>query len=1035
MRVGGRVEDVSDAELHALGLSDNAQARRMISELAGQGVTDDLVAQLLPSLFNALRKSPDPDRALNNFARWIASVTNRYTHFQLLLSHPVALEIFFNVCGTSQLFADILIRNPEYFEILANPGVRGARPAGAIYGELSAFVDAVVQPELKLEAMRRFKQREFLRIGVRDILGLADMPATSLDFSNLADASVQTCLEIGTSQLEEKYGLGTGAGFAVIALGKLGGKELNYSSDIDLIFVCKDEPLEVSHKLGEFINSALSNNMQNGHLFRVDLRLRPEGRFGTLVRTLESYKTYYESWAEPWELQALLKSRYIAGNVALGRAFEEMIVPYVYRRTLPDGFADEIRANKRKIERKAEKLGESLTNVKTGVGGIRDIEFTVQVLQLELGGRDPAVRNGNTLRALSGLHQAGALSEREAGELSEDYAFLRTVEHRLQILYDLQTQMIPVDTHERTLLARRLGYLNVDEFDDDYRHRTKRVRGHCNRLFYGDRPADAYAATKWESYAAAPDDPELAQALAAWLVDCEFREPDTVVSSSRIHLSGSEYGDARPESRTAFVRLFEKLIASCRRTGDPDAAYRGIESLALATPNRAALYESLNEGEELLDRLCRLGSGSPLLMHALAHHIEWLDLLVSDEIVDPQPPSAIELFTRIATRLGTDRPRRSARAGVTHDKFWSVLAVAIQRERLRIGARDLWGDITTPMVGRELTNLADAVLEIILSHCVEETVRKYGESVRRSLKSMALIGLGKLGGQELGYGSDWDILFVFRENAKSRKLDARRPALECLAELVLSAGQLLHDHGAPVTIDARLRPEGRFGVLVRSVEEYGEYYRKEALTWEQQVLIKARPVAGDAESARAYIHVVHDIIYREAISENDQDDIRRMKRKMESERLKLEDRFSDLKLGHGGMTDIEFLAQLYQLQFGSRFPEVRIQGTIDALHALAGCGVIPVPDAVGLADTYAFITELRNGIALLGDLPADLLPSDNVRLRPIAIRLGILDSQDRPAELVLQDMVEAHLRVTREIVERWLYAPIPTTGKTRRLEN
>src|SRR5882672_5621985 len=232
------IEEISDRELSALGLADVVRARQMLQSLSGQGITDEDVSQLLPFLFISLNSSPDPDRALLNFERWMTSVTGRYTHFQLLLRHPRALDIFFAVCGTSQLFSDILVQNPEYFEILSNPGVRGgARTASALYRDLSGFIDAIVRPELKLEAMRRFKQREFLRIGTRDLLGLADLPTTIREFSNLADACVQKCLQIGEIQLRERFGEGAAVPFAVIAMGKLGGRELNYSSDIDLMFV------------------------------------------------------------------------------------------------------------------------------------------------------------------------------------------------------------------------------------------------------------------------------------------------------------------------------------------------------------------------------------------------------------------------------------------------------------------------------------------------------------------------------------------------------------------------------------------------------------------------------------------------------------------------------------------------------------------------------------------------------------------------------------------------------------------------------
>jgi glutamate-ammonia-ligase adenylyltransferase len=1027
------LDSLTVGDVSELGFTDPERGLRILRSLPGQGVTDEVVNELLPTLFAALRKSPDPDRALNNFSRWTEAVTSRYTHFQYLLRHPTALDIFFNVCGVSQLFSDILVRNPEYFEILANPGMRGSgadrtKPSSVVYRELSRFVDHVQRIELKLEAMRRFKQREILRIGTRDILELADMPTTAREFSNLADACVQKCTEIGIAEIREKHHVDPPP-LIVVGMGKLGGQELNYSSDIDLMFVCGDEsearsqesgvgsqqtPLAVAHSLAEFVINALSRNTQNGHLFRVDVRLRPEGRFGALVRTLSSYRTYYESWAEPWERQSLLKARVVAGDTRLAEQFGDMVRPFVYRRGVTSDFIESIRKNKERIEQKAEIEKTSLTNVKVGIGGIRDIEFTAQLFQLRLGGYDARLRTPNTLEALARLQQAGALTPAEAGELSEDYQFLRTVEHRLQILYERQTQSLPTDPIERNLLARRLGYVDSTAFDEDYRRRTGRVHEHFERLFYGERGHVGGPADMWRELLDNVDSEAAKVSLLQALEAEGFRDSERAYTTLRAAVNGTNYGQVDPESRSQLLEVAGRLVDACGRTGAPDAALQGIETLAQAMPNPALLYRTLAEGDEILDRFCRLGASSLPLVQLLARRLEWMDLLVSEEVIDP------ELKAREAYRDELDERTESIR---DPDRFWDAMALYVQRERLRIGARDVWGEIGAAGISGELTALTEAVIDRVLAFGVSQvTGREPDEEIRNLLESIAVIGLGKLGGRELGHGSDWDVLIVYRRPGESLSPQGAA-ALHAVAERVVSAGQALTPRGAPVEIDARLRPEGRVGALAYTPAEYRDYYLRSALMWERQVLTRARPVAGNVETGRAYMRAAHEAVYGAPLSDEAREEIRAMKRRIETERLKPSDQWTDVKLGHGGISDIEFTVQMLQMRHGAAHAQVRVPGTLNALHALASIGVVSRPDAVRLAETYLFWIALRNRLALQGGGASDTLPSDPSRLRGLAVGLGAADTRSETAEAQFSRQFDERMRETRLIVDRLFYRP------------
>jgi len=1013
---------LTDDVLARAGLRDPARARRLIVGLAGQGVTDDDVEELLPALLQALTSSPDPDRALSNFARWTEAVTNRTTHFRLLVRHPAALTMFFEVCGVSQFFSDILVRNPEYFEIVANPRVRSSGSSSArLYRELSLFVDGIVRRELKLEAMRRFRHREVLRIGVRDILGIAGLPATAREFSDLADVCVQKALELAAAEVGELP-----SPLSVIAMGKLGGRELNYSSDIDLLFVCGDEGgeegLQAALRAAEKVVSALSRNLQNGHLFRVDVRLRPEGRFGPLVRTLSSYAAYYESWAEPWEFQALIKARPIAGDAALGRSFMDLVAPMVYRRRPAPSFIEAIRRNKERIEQKARLDGVADTNVKVGRGGIRDIEFLVQLLQLRHGGQRPDLRVPGTLDALAALQRAGILRPGETDELRDDYCFLRTVEHRLQILYELQTQSLPADPEERRLLARRMGFPDARAFDDEYRRRTDRVRAHFERLFVEGATAAPQAREEPLRGPLELIETEAAQRTLAELLRARgFAQPEHAVEVLRGALAGVGYGRTRPEAADRLVQLAPALIDACVRSGDPDAALAAVEGLAQVVPNRAALYETLVESAELTDRLCRLGAGGPILMRSLYRHLEWLDLLVSEEIVDPDTKPASACLAELRGRL---------QSASDDEAFWSVLASYMQRERLRIGARDLWGAVRPARVAEELTALAEAVLQVLLDRAARIALAAApSRPAEQAIRSVAIIGMGKLGGRELGYRSDWDLVLAYASTPDDGEGTAFA-AVNHLAETLLGFAVELRARGAPVEMDARLRPEGRFGVLARTVEGYRRYYAETAATWERQALIKARPVAGDAATGSAYAQVARDAVYAHPWSSSELDAVREMKRRIEAERLRSDQRHTDLKLGHGGMADIEFLTQLLQVRYGARHGRVRAQGTVDALHALSSAGALRDAEAMRLAETYERWTVVRNRLALLDESAPDVLPADRLKLRNIAVGLGYADAADLRAEEAMLRSIEDRMRESRALFERHFLQGAGSSGRT-----
>ena len=841
------------------------------------------------------------------------------------------------VFAASQFFADLLIQTPEYLEVLLNPAIRDrGRDLQAFQKDLGRRVTIAATPNARRDALRRIKPPEILRIGARELLGYAAMPETAREISDFAQACVQGAVQIcveerGAQELP----------FAVVAMGKLGGRELNYASDIDLIFVHGDgADARAAVQLGEAVRDTLAKATGAGFVFRVDLRLRPEGRFGPLSRSLESCRAYYESWAEPWERQALLKARVVAGDAMLGEAFMGMAQEFVYRHRVDEAFVQSIQGNKRRLEQKIARAGESSINVKEGVGGIRDIEFPVQLLQLIAGGQHPELRTGNTLEALPRLAGRGLLTLDERDMLADDYQFLRTVEHRLQILDEQPVRCIPVDPGGLNKFGRRLGYPDGTAFRREYDQRTARVNALFLRLFYGEAgaptaPDEAAATGELAAWALTPDDSVAQGHLRAALAAHGFVRPDEALGILRRGVAGSEYGGVPPEARAAFAAVVGPLLDACGQTADPDAALRGIALLADAVPSRAALLSFLLDGGPLLGRLCLLAAESPPLWQMLLQHMEYLDLLADNEAMD-QAPEKIAPPLPILGETG--------------------LAGAARRARLHTGARDVWGLADTAQVMAEVTQAAEGMLQGALDLAARE-MNWEGR--------FAVVGLGKLGGREMGYASDLDVLFV----ADAGELAGAAHLAERLQRIL---GDELPRHGFRYEVDARLRPDGRAGALALDLASYRRYYTESAATWERHALLKARPVAGDAALGREFAGLVVEMVYGRPWTDAETEDVRAMKRRIEAERLKNP---HDLKLAPGGLTDIEWTAQLLQLRHGGTRRRLRTTGTLDTLRGLRDDALITQAEWEALSETYLRLVHLRNHLFLHSGIPTDAPPS------------------------------------------------------------
>ncbi|CCW34482.1 glutamine synthetase adenylyltransferase [Chthonomonas calidirosea] len=1007
--------DTPMAALQSLGIEDPHQAFQRLTQLAGRGVTDDDLERLYPILFRALHESPDPNRSLLAFCRWFEATGNPIAYLNLLSAHPVALEIFCIVTGSSQVFADLLVRQPECFELIADPGQRGERrPVATLTREIRNLVEACRYPELKREALRRWKAREMLRIGVRDLAGIASLAETARAFSDLADACLQAALDIAYTTLPKLAQ--PPPSFAIIAMGKLGGRELNYSSDIDLMFVHADDLPETLlledgtsinalawlNRLAETLIKILAEEGAHGHVFRVDMRLRPEGRFGPLVRSLSAYRFYYENWAEPWELQALIKARFVAGNRALGEEFHRLITPFVYNPFPPPELIASIVENKRRIERKCALERQTESNIKVGYGGIRDIEFIVQRLQLLHGGKLPSLRTSNTLQALQRLHQAGVLSKETHRDLAEDYVFLRTLEHRLQLLHGHQTQTLPPPhSPERLRLARRMGFDSSDAFETELAQRRSRVHTYLQNLFYGEMPLSSPPATAGSDLAIlldTIDSPASHDQLIQLLQGHGFHHPEKLIPLLQMPMRGNEYGGMPPDTPIEFKNIAARLLEMAARAPNPDAALFGFEALAIAVPNRAQLYAACDDSPQMLDKLLRLAGGSPPLFQRLVRHQEWLESLINPE------EESRDWWAPLLKLQG-------------YSAQIEALATNLERQWLEIGARDIWGEVDVLEVQHRLTQLAEQTIQILLELCAQELLTRNSADTRQVLAPLAVFGLGKLGGQELGYASDWDVIFLYDESFLHDT--ARSQTLQQAIELFEEAIAHLTTHNLPIALDLRLRPWGKDGTLVTSPKALYHYHKTSGEIWEKQALLKARFVAGNAKQGAYATQVLQAISYPNPFPKNYTDAMRTMKHRIETERLEPHLRTSDLKLGHGGLLDIEWLAQWLQMQYGRRNPSLRCPNTVQTLGHLADAHLLDNAEADVLIATYLQLARARNALWLYTGRSQDRLPEDKISVCALARLLGYVDDQE--GSQALNDIRSA-MKEARRIFESRFYA-------------
>ena len=1008
--------------LARMGFADAARAQRLVTEdlaLDAEGADAELLAALAAAadpdlaLITLARMPPDPE--LTAAMRADAGLRNRLTA----------------VLGASAALGDYLVRHPADWHVLSGPdalrggtaaearaallaavGARPDDPAPVADPAAGAGGSPATAPAARLTAA--YRQR-LLQLAARDLTGAVSVDATAAELADLAAAALEAALAIARSELEAGA---APARLAVIAMGKCGGRELNYASDVDVIFAAapaadpdgdsetETAALRTATRLAAGMIRVCSQTTQEGALFPVDPNLRPEGRDGPLVRTLASHRVYYERWAKTWEFQALLKARPVAGDLALGRDYVAALGPLVWQAAQRPNFVADVQAMRRRVIGNLP-ASEAARQLKLGPGGLRDIEFAVQLLQLVHGRTDESLREPGTLPALAALAQGGYVGRDDAATMAAAYRFLRSVEHLLQLRQLRRTHTLPEDPEALRRLGRALRRARTrtrnghaapaaaarsDPAADlmaQWRQHAREARRLHEKLFYrplldavARLPSDAVRLTRAEA--------------GARLEALGYLDPDGALR----HIEALTSGVSR---RAAIQRtLLPVLLEWFADAAQPDAGLLAFRQVSDALGDSPWYLRLLRDDTNVARRMARLLASSRYATDLLMRAPETVALLGSDEQLKPRPAAALhaEAAAVVARHGSADVAAQAVRA-------------LRRRELLRTAAADLLGLTSVEETSEALTVITAVTIGGALDAAIGRVERDDGPLPTR----LCVVGMGRFGGRETGYGSDADVMFVHDPLPDADEQAASRAAHAVAEELRRLLAQPAPD--PPLVVDPSLRPEGRQGPLVRTLASYRAYYERWSLAWEAQALLRAEPAAGDRDLGRRFSALADEYRYPAGgIDETSVREIRRLKARMEAERMpRGTDPALHLKLGPGGLSDVEWVVQLLQLTHAHDVAGLRTTQTLAALTAAEQAGLIGAGDAAALAASWRLATRIRNAVVLLRGRASDVLPARQAELAAVARILGYPPDAG-------QDLVEDYRRTARRarsVMERLFY--------------
>jgi glutamate-ammonia-ligase adenylyltransferase len=1001
----GRPTSSLRAGLVRLGFTDPGRATTLLADPAltkAVGRLDDAAP-----LLDALGVVPSPDEALLALTRVLAAAgpDDAERLGEVLRTEGRHRDRLLAVLGGSTALGDHLVRHPD--DAAALDGATLIADAEAVRAELLSAVGAsdTDAPVATLagadgtDAMRRAYRRRLMMIAAADLTSadpLDVLPEVAAALADLAGAAIEAALALARAEHPDDA---AGTRLAVIGMGKCGSRELNYVSDVDVIFVAEPADgheeaaaLAAATRLATALTRICSGASAEPALWPVDAALRPEGKNGPLVRTVASHLAYYQRWAATWEFQALLKARVIAGDREVGRAYAEALDPLVWSAAERENFVEDAQAMRRRVEDNVP-ASEADRQIKLGPGGLRDVEFTVQLLQLVHGRTDARLRSATTLDALAALSDGGYVGRDHAARLAVCYRTLRVLEHRVQLHRLRRTHLMPTAEPDLRRLARSvgLGIGGPAEVQQWWRAVRRDVRHLHEELFY--RPLlPATARLSRDDVSLAPE------AARARLAAIGYGDP----AGAMRHITALTEGVSR---RAAIQRqLLPVLLGWFADGSDPDAGLQAFRRLSEELGSTHWYLKLLRDSGAAAQRLARLLSSSRYVADALARSPEsvaWLD-------------DDAELTPRDAARLGAEVDAVLTRQ---HDPAEAVtlLRALRRRELARTAVAEVLGLSAVPDTSAALTAATDVVLAGALR------IAEHELGTDGLLTRLTVVAMGRLGGREMGYGSDADVMFVYEPAAGADEAQAQAQASAIATRLraILSAT----GPEPALDVDADLRPEGRNGPLVRTLASYAEYYQRWSSPWESQALLRARPVAGDPDLGERFVELIAPMRYPVGGADAQTvREVRRLKARMEAERLpRGVESARHLKLGRGGLSDVEWTVQLLQLRHADEVGPLRTTSTLEALNAAAAADLLGARDAAILREAWLLSSRLRDGIVLWSGRPggagADVLPHDRRTLNGLARMIGLPPGTGGE----LEEMYLRSGRRARGVVERVFY--------------
>jgi len=925
--------------------------------------------------------SANPDSSL----RVVYALGER--HPEVLARHattPRFREALIRLAGISEALGEFLIAHPDQWDLFTHP-------VGVLPDHQSClrnFTGAMVGTtgHVSVESLRVAYKRQLCLVALWDAShpdprSVVDQVARAL--ADMASAALDAALLI--SRAEHGWAA-PDVPLSIIGMGKAGARELNYLSDVDVIYVTEVPPSgdaeTVVARANILARDTARHLMEYGQepgLWEVDANLRPEGKDGPLVRTLDSHLAYYERWAKDWEFQALIKARPLAGDMDLGTRYVDALAPLVWSASARSGFVEQVQRMRERVTANIP-ASEVDYQIKLGPGGLRDIEFTIQLLQLVHGANDDSVRDRDTLGALSSLSQAGYVGRAEAQEFDQAYRTLRLLEHRIQLSAMVRSHVMPQGVEELRILARQTTLADTAEaLVSQWRHTQRLVRSLHERLFY--RPLLSAVAGLDDQGVELSNDQAVARLEASGFVN-----PRGALN----HIGALTQGMSR---RASIQRALLPVLLQWLSEGtDPDGGLLAFRQLSDDLGEAYWFLRLLRDSSGAARRLTTVLSTSGFvqkLFGRVPEGVAWLD---NDE--DLVPRSAVSLRDEVDATLKRHTDDAAAAKALRGFR---------RRELLRLALGSMVGVSDVSQTGRALSELAAVHLEGVLT-----LARADFPGIE-----FAMIGMGRLGGAELGFGSDLDVLYVFRDAGAGEDASTRAGLV---AKRMVS---LSEDVLFPLDIDAGLRPEGKNGPMVRSLEAYAQYYQRWALGWEAQALLRAAVFVGDLSLGQAFVEMAAPYRYPATFSDDQVREIRRIKARVEAERLPQgADPSRHLKLGRGSLSDVEWAIQLLQLIHGHQYPEIRTPSTVDALERLVERGLLDAEDALRLREAWLVASRVRGALALFGDTTRDVLPSDRVGLEGAARLMGYPPRSASTVE-------DTYLKVTRRsraVFERVFYA-------------